>query len=84
VPLYSRVCHAWEDGLYLGAPLLCIWVVPFAGVYWWETIKGHNYPPLDVRALSLFFAWLLSPILLIWCNAALLVEAVKERRARTA
>jgi hypothetical protein len=51
--------------------LLSVWVVPFGGGYWWETVKGLNQLPPDVLHLILLFAWLVSPILLICCNAAL-------------
>jgi len=68
--------------LYLAAPMVSVWVVPFGAVNWWETLQGLNRPPLDVFGLSLSFAWLISPILLLWCNAALVLEAVKERRTR--
>jgi len=68
--------------LSVGAPLLSIWLIPFGGGLWWETMKGLNPPPSDVLHLILLLAWLVSPVLLIWLNAALVLEAVKERRTR--
>jgi hypothetical protein len=52
------------------------------GVYWLETVRGLNHLPCEVIPLSLLFAWMISPILLIWSNATLVIEAVEERPTR--
>jgi hypothetical protein len=40
--------------------------------------------PHDLTFLPMSLSWLLSPILLLWCDAALLIEAVKGRLPRPA
>jgi len=63
------------------APLLAVWIVPMGGLFLLGAVKGENLG-LDFFSRGLAFAWMLSPILLVWCIAALAVEARKERRAR--
>ena len=67
--------------LYVGAALLTYLVVPFGMVALRETIKTGFFP-FDFVAVTLTLAWLLSPALVIWCDVALVVEAVRERRTR--
>ncbi len=40
--------------------------------------------PHDLTFLPMSLSWLLSPILLLWCDTALLIEAVKARLAQPA
>lgn len=69
--------------LYVGIALLTYLVVPFGIVALRETIETGFFP-LDFVALTLSLAWMLSLPLVIWCDVALAVEAVKERRSRRA
>lgn len=69
--------------LYVGAALLTYIVIPFGIIVLRDTVKtGFLY--LDFNYLTITWAWLLSPALIIWCDAALVVEAVRERRSRGA
>jgi hypothetical protein len=61
------------------APLLGVWIVPMGGLFLLGAVKGETLG-LDFYSRGLAFAWMLSPILLIWCNVALVVEARRERR----
>ena len=63
------------------APLLGVWIVPMGGLFLLGAVKGETLG-IDFSSRGLALAWMLSPILLIWCNVALVVEARKERRAR--
>jgi hypothetical protein len=56
------------------APLLGIWIVPMGGLFLLGAVKGETLG-LDIYSRGLAFAWMLSPLLLIWCNVALVVEA---------
>jgi hypothetical protein len=47
------------------------------------SLEGLNHLPFELMPLSLLLAWMISPMLLIWLNAALVIEAKKERRTRT-
>jgi hypothetical protein len=67
--------------LFVAAPLLSAWVVPLGVIMLVGTARGDPFPH-DFLGVILTFAWILSPMLLIWCDTALVVEAVKERRAR--
>ena len=82
--LQPRVPRAGRWLLYVATPLLSLWVVPTGAVVWVETAKGLSHITHEVIPQGLSLAWIVSPILLIWCNAVLLVEAVKERRTRQA
>ena len=79
--LQPRLPRAGRWLLYVAVPLMSVWVVPLGVLTLVATATGER-PPYDVFGLSLALAWTLSPVLLIWCNAALVVEAVKDRRAR--
>ena len=69
--------------IYLGAAFLTYLVVPFGIIVLRDTVKtGFLY--LDFVYLTLAWAWLLSPVLVIWCDVALVLEAVRERRMRRA
>lgn len=63
------------------APLLGIWIVPLGGLFLLGAVKGKALGG-DFNSRGLALAWRLSPILLIWCNVALVIEARRERRAR--
>jgi hypothetical protein len=63
------------------APLLSIWIVPWGALFLVAAAKGGTLG-LDFNSRGLAAAWMLAPILLIWCNVALVLEARKERRAR--
>lgn len=76
-----RMPRAGRWLLSVAAPLLCVWIVPMGGLFLVAAIKGEPLPH-DFFGLGLILAWLLAPILLVWCVAALVVEAVKERRSR--
>ena len=62
-------------------PLIGACVIPAGALFSWEVIRGAPFRH-DLLGLALTLTWMLSPILLIWCNAALLVEAIAERRSR--
>jgi uncharacterized membrane protein len=65
--------------------LLVFWVVPYSCVVWWETLKGLNHLyRAPVFIFIVYLAWLLSPVLVIWCNAVLVLEARRERHNRAA
>ncbi|HEY6937116.1 MAG TPA: hypothetical protein VI424_08180, partial [Terriglobales bacterium] len=56
--------------LYVGAALLTYIVIPFGIIVLRDTVKtGFLY--LDFNYLTITWAWLLSPALIIWCDAAL-------------
>jgi len=63
------------------APLMSVYAVPIGTMSLWETAKGEPFPH-DLLRLAIASSWMLSPILLIWCNAALVAEAIRERRSR--
>jgi hypothetical protein len=63
------------------APLIGVWVIPTGAWFLWEMVSGENFRH-DLLGLAITLSWLLAPILLIWCNAALLAEARRERRSR--
>lgn len=69
--------------LYVGAAALTYLVVPFGMIALRDTIKTGFFR-LDFVAVTLTLAWILSPPLVIWCDVALVLEAVRERRARHA
>jgi hypothetical protein len=62
-------------------PLLDIWIIPMGGLFLLGAVKGETLC-VDFFSRGLAFAWMLSPVLLVWCSVALVVEARKERRAR--
>lgn len=69
--------------IYLGAAFLTYMVVPFGVIALRDTLKmGFLY--FRFYYLTITLAWLLSPALVIWCDAALVLEAVRERRTRQA
>jgi hypothetical protein len=61
------------------APLMSVWVIPVGFVILWETL-GVEPGRHDPLFLALTTSWMLSPILLLWCDVALIVEARRERR----
>ena len=63
------------------APLVSVWVIPFGCMVFWETLRG-NPGRHDLLFLAITLSWMLSPILLLWCDTAILVEARRERRKR--
>jgi hypothetical protein len=63
------------------APLLAVWVVPMGGVFLLAAVKGETLG-IDFNSRSLALAWMAAPVLLIWCIAALAVEARRERRTQ--
>ncbi len=63
------------------APLLGVWIVPMGGLFLLGAVKGETLG-VDFFSRGLALAWMLSPILLVWCVAALVVEARKERLGR--
>jgi 4-amino-4-deoxy-L-arabinose transferase-like glycosyltransferase len=64
------------------APLISVLVIPVSFMILWETLGGEFGGPHDLRFLAMTLSWMLSPILLLCCDAALLVEARRERRER--
>jgi hypothetical protein len=65
----------------VAAPALSMWIILGGGVFWLETLRGGNpfLPYLLPMVLSV--VWMVSPILFIWCDVALLLEAFQNRRA---
>jgi hypothetical protein len=63
------------------APLISVWVIPVGFMILWETLRGEPGRH-DLLFLAITSSWMLSPILLLWCDTALLVEARRERRER--
>ena len=63
------------------APLMSVWVIPVGFVMLWETLTGEPGRH-DLLFLAISSSWMLSPILLLWFDIALLVEARRERRER--
>jgi hypothetical protein len=63
------------------APLLSVWVIPVGFVVLWEML-GAKPGRHDLLFLAITSSWMLSPILLLWCDTALLAEAIRERRER--
>jgi hypothetical protein len=61
------------------APLLSVWFIPMGVVMLVEAVQGASFPH-DFLGLGLLLAWILSPILLIWLDAALVVDAVRAMR----
>jgi hypothetical protein len=79
--LQPRVPRMGRLLLSVAAPLLSAWVVPLGVIMLVGTVRGDPFPH-DFLGVSLTLAWILSPILLLWCDATLVAEAVKERRTR--
>jgi uncharacterized membrane protein len=63
------------------APLISVWVIPVGFMILWETLRGEPGRH-DLLFLAITLSWMLSPILLLWCDTALLVETRRERRER--
>lgn len=81
--IQGRIPRVERMVLYVGAAALIYLVVPFGLIVLRDTIKTGFFR-LDFVALTLTLAWILSPPLVIWCNVALVAEAVRERRTRRA
>ena len=81
VIVQPRLPRAGRWLLSVAAPLLSVWIVPIGIMVLVKTVRGEPWPH-DFIGVVFELAWTLSPILLIWCNAALVIEAVKERCAR--
>ena len=62
------------------APLIGVGAIPVGALFLWEMARGAPFPH-DPLGLAITSSWVLSPILLIWCNATLLAEAIRERRS---
>lgn len=67
--------------LYVGAFLITVVVVPTGIVGWVETAQGAGYAH-DALGTSIFLAWTIAPAILLWCDTELVLEAIRERRAR--
>jgi hypothetical protein len=63
------------------APALSTPVIGMGAVFWAETARGRNRFSPAPLGLALDAAWMVAPILLTWCDAVLLLEAFKPRRA---
>ncbi len=66
------------------AALVSVTVVPAGVVSWWEIVTVEGSPPHDMVGIAVFVSWMLAPLLLIWCDTELILEAVRVRgRLRT-
>ena len=59
--------------VYVLTSLLSLIVVPVGIVAWVETIQGAQ-PKYDLMGMTIFVAWMISPVLLLWCDAELLLR----------
>jgi hypothetical protein len=64
------------------ALVLSVIILPICIANPGELVRGFFVGPHEFSFLAMSLSWLLSPVLLIWCDAELLIEAVKVRRAR--
>jgi hypothetical protein len=64
------------------APLISVWVIPVGFIFLLEILTGEPAGRHDLLFLAITLSWMLSPILLLWCDIALLVEARRDRRER--
>jgi hypothetical protein len=67
--------------LYIAVPGLSLVLIPIGIIGWVETLRGAR-PPYDFLGLTLFLAWTTGPALLLWCDAELIREALRERKRR--
>lgn len=65
------------------ALFVTVMVLPVGSYNLFEAVReGRFQGPHDFAGIVMSLSWLLSPILLIWCDTALLIDATKEMRTR--
>jgi len=67
--------------MYVGAPILSVWILPYGVGVVFEGVR--NLPRYhDVDSLVLIILWAVSFSLVTWCDVALVIDAIKAKRAR--
>ena len=66
--------------MWVFAPLMSVYAVPIGTMFLWEIARGMPFPH-DRLGLAITSSWLLSLILFVCCDFALLSEAINERRS---